>query len=71
MDTIDDRVERAYAGWPDRIYIIDGGGKIIYKGEPGPIGFRPSLRQAPAVLDQILGEALGPTERTRRRKSPQ
>jgi hypothetical protein len=55
VDGIDDRVERAYAGWPDRIYIIDGGGKIIFKGEPGPGGFRPSLGQAPSVLDQVLG----------------
>jgi hypothetical protein len=54
VDTIDDQVEKAYAGWPDRIYIIDRQGKIVHKGGPGPRGFQPSLKEAPRVLDQLL-----------------
>jgi hypothetical protein len=39
VDTVDDAVESQYAGWPDRIYVIDLEGKIAYKGAPGPRGF--------------------------------
>jgi hypothetical protein len=54
VDTIDDQVEQTYAGWPDRIYILDAGGKIVHKGEEGPRGFKPSLERAPAILDELL-----------------
>jgi hypothetical protein len=54
VDTIDDQVEQAYSGWPDRIYILDAHGKIIHKGAPGPGGFRPSITAAPAILDDLI-----------------
>jgi type I thyroxine 5'-deiodinase len=31
--------ERAYTGWPDRLYLIARGGRIVYKSAPGPYGF--------------------------------
>lgn len=31
---------RAYAGWPDRLYAIGIDGKVGYKGAPGPFGFK-------------------------------
>ncbi|MBM3459669.1 MAG: deiodinase, partial [Armatimonadetes bacterium] len=40
VDTLDDQVEREYAGWPDRLYVVGQDGKIAYRGEPGPRGFR-------------------------------
>jgi hypothetical protein len=53
VDGIDDAVEKAYAGWPDRLYVIDKAGKIAYKGRPGPAGFRPAeARQALRKLNQ-------------------
>lgn len=41
VDRIDDRAEELYAGWPERLYVIDEQGTIAYKGEPGPFGFEP------------------------------
>jgi hypothetical protein len=41
VDGIDNRVEAAYTGWPDRLYLIDRGGKVLYKTRPGPFGFHP------------------------------
>jgi Iodothyronine deiodinase len=41
VDGIDNRVEAAYTGWPDRLYLIDRGGKVLYKSKPGPFGFHP------------------------------
>ena len=38
-DGIDDAVERAYTGWPDRLYIIDTDGRVRFKTGPGPFGF--------------------------------
>ena len=31
----------AYAGWPDRLYVVGADGRIVYRGGPGPGGFRP------------------------------
>lgn len=39
VDGMDNKVGDAYAGWPDRIYIVGSDGKIAYKGGPGPGGF--------------------------------
>ena len=42
VDDADDHVERAYTGWPDRLYAIDSAGRITYKSSAGPFGFKPS-----------------------------
>jgi hypothetical protein len=41
IDGFDNRVESAYTGWPDRLYLIAPGGKVLYKSKPGPFGFHP------------------------------
>ena len=41
VDGIDNHVEAAYTGWPDRLYLIDRGGKVMFKTTPGPFGFDP------------------------------
>ncbi len=41
IDGIDDRTEGVYTGWPDRLYVIAAGGRIVYKSGPGPFGFTP------------------------------
>ena len=41
VDRMDDGVDLAYHGWPDRLYLIDVAGKIAYAGDPGPFGFLP------------------------------
>jgi hypothetical protein len=54
VDSLDDQVEKAYAGWPDRFYVIDSEGRIAYKGGPGPGGFK--VQDIPPVLDKLLGK---------------
>jgi hypothetical protein len=39
VDDIDNRTERAYTGWPDRLYIVGTDGRITFKSAPGPFGF--------------------------------
>lgn len=52
FDKMDNKVNEAYAAWPDRIYIVGVDGKIAYQGEPGPRGFKPA--DAKAALLKIL-----------------
>ena len=40
-DREDNKVNAAYAGWPDRMYVVGVDGRIAYRGGPGPAGFRP------------------------------
>jgi Iodothyronine deiodinase len=41
LDEFGNSTERAYTGWPDRIYLIDTNGRIAFKSRPGPFGFEP------------------------------
>jgi hypothetical protein len=41
LDEFGNSTERAYTGWPDRIYLIDSRGRIAFKSKPGPFGFKP------------------------------
>ena len=46
IDGIGNGVEADYTGWPDRLYLIDKDGRVAYKSEPGPFGFRPAQLEA-------------------------
>jgi len=39
LDGFSNITEQAYTGWPDRIYLIDVHGRVVYKSKPGPFGF--------------------------------
>jgi len=52
LDGIGNTVERAYTGWPDRLYVIGTDGRIHYKSAPGPYGF--STKELEASLNQLL-----------------
>ncbi len=41
VDEIDDRVSKAYAAHPDRLYLVGRDGRIAFRGDPGPRGFIP------------------------------
>ena len=40
IDSDDNAVNRAYAAWPDRLYVVGTDGKVAYKSAPGPFGFK-------------------------------
>jgi type I thyroxine 5'-deiodinase len=42
VDDLDDSVNRAYAAWPTRLYLVDQEGRVAYAGGPGPYGFKPA-----------------------------
>ncbi len=41
VDEMDDAVAAAYAAMPERLYLIERGGRIAYQGGMGPMFFRP------------------------------
>lgn len=57
VDESDNRVERAYTAWPDRLYVIDRNGLIAHKSAAGPFGFKPA--DVEATLKRILTAAPG------------
>ncbi|MBM4153254.1 MAG: hypothetical protein FJ220_07015 [Kiritimatiellaceae bacterium] len=56
VDTIDNDVENAYSGWPNRMFILDAQGKIADKGSAGPGGVRGSMKHAQEILNTLLAE---------------
>lgn len=55
VDTPDDHAERAYTGWPDRLYVVDKDGRIAFKSAAGPFGFEP--KDVEATLERLLNTA--------------
>lgn len=41
IDDMNDAANKAYAAWPERIYIVDGGRRVAYAGGIGPFHYRP------------------------------
>lgn len=41
VDDMSDTTEKAYSGWPDRLFVVGKDGRIAYVGERGPRGFKP------------------------------
>jgi len=47
VDEMDDQVNKDYAAWPTRLYLIDKNGIVVYAAGLGPFGFKPrELKQA-------------------------
>ena len=42
VDDMDDAVNKAYAAWPTRLYLIGMDGRVVYQGGLGPQDFHPS-----------------------------
>ena len=54
LDNFRNTTEAAYTGWPDRLYVIDRGGRVAYKSGPGPFGFHP--KEMAATLQRLVGD---------------
>lgn len=50
VDDMHDGVGHAYSGMPDRLYVIDRGGLVVYKGGRGPFGFKPGEMEQALVM---------------------
>ena len=52
VDDMQDSTERAYTGWPDRLYVVDPAGRVAFKSKAGPFGFHPDDMEA--ALQKVL-----------------
>ena len=61
VDDMQDTANRAYAAWPDRLYLVGKDGKVAYHGGRGPFGFKPEELDA-AIVAELgkLGVAVPP-----------
>ena len=50
VDDMDNTVDIAYAGWPERLFVVDADGYIAYAGGQGPFNFEPD--EVAAWLDE-------------------
>ena len=57
IDDMANTVDNQYAGWPERMFVIDTAGKIAYAGKQGPFGFKP------AEVTAWLEKHVGPTKK--------
>jgi iodothyronine deiodinase-like protein len=46
VDGFDNRANALYAGWPERLYVVDQSKTVVYKGKPGPFGYHPEELEA-------------------------
>jgi hypothetical protein len=53
LDEFGNSTEKAYTGWPDRMYLIDSQSKVAYKSKPGPFGFNPD--ELAAAIGRLVG----------------
>lgn len=52
VDGMDDAVNRAYAAWPERLYLLDIDGTVVYRGGKGPMGFAPD--ELEGVIQELV-----------------
>ncbi len=55
VDEVDDEIARAFGALPDRLYLIGRGGRVAFRGEPGPFGFKPEALEA--AIETELAQA--------------
>lgn len=53
VDGVDDRVGHLYSGMPDRLYLINRDGQVVYKGGRGPFGFKPGELEQSIILNLL------------------
>ena len=52
VDEMDNKVDKAYTGWPTRVYLIGKDGRVYYESGKGPWGLNPE------EFDKQIGEYL-------------
>ncbi len=56
IDSMDNLADTAFSAWPERLYVLAAGGRVIYKGGMGPFEFEPE--EAEKALAAHLGQSV-------------
>jgi hypothetical protein len=54
VDNMDDMVNKAYAAWPTRQYLVGLDGKVVYAGKMGPRSLKP--KELEVAIEEYLRE---------------
>jgi hypothetical protein len=57
IDGMDNAAEAAYSAWPERLYVVAAGGRIVYRGGLGPFGFDPDEMEKALVAHLASAQA--------------
>ena len=57
VDDMENTVNKAYAAWPTRLYVVDTEGKIAVASNRGPAGLAPSITEAERWLKASISKA--------------
>ncbi len=52
VDGMNNDAFEAFSAWPERIYIVNGLGRVHYRGGPGPFDFKPDSARS-ALLELL------------------
>ena len=61
VDEIDDRVGHALSAMPDRLYVLDPEGRVVFKSGRGPAGFRPEEMEQSLITLLLDVDARAPS----------
>ena len=62
IDNIDNKVNEAYSGWPDRVFVVGADGTLAVAGERGPFGFGPAIKETAEWLAAYRTATATPAE---------
>jgi hypothetical protein len=57
VDTMEPSIAETYQAWPNRLYLLDTEGKIVYRGVKGPRGV--NVHEGELELRKLLGVGEG------------
>ena len=53
LDDLANSTDRAYSALPDRLYLVDRDGRVAYRSDPGPWGFK--VEELETAMATLLG----------------
>jgi len=60
VDGMDNKVNKAYSAWPDRIFLIRTDGRLAIAADRGPRGYKPALVEVEKWLKTFRAEGAEP-----------
>jgi Iodothyronine deiodinase len=59
LDDLENSTDQAYSALPDRLYLIDPDGRVAFRSDPGPWGFK--VEELEAATTRMLGDTAAST----------
>jgi len=60
VDSMANKVNKAYSAWPDRVFLIRTDGRLAVAAARGPFGYKPAIDEVEAWLKSFRADAAEP-----------